>query len=65
MDVSLAREVRERAGQGCEYCRMPQRLYPAVPFPIDCITIIARQHGGTTLRTKIESLASLLEVSLP
>jgi hypothetical protein len=46
MDASLARDVRERAGQVCEYCRMPQSYYPTVPFPID--HIIARQHGGTT-----------------
>ena len=46
MDASLAREVRERAGHVCEYCRMPQSYYPTVPFPID--HIIARQHGGAT-----------------
>ena len=46
MDESLARQVRERAGHRCEYCRMPQAYYPTVPFPID--HIIARQHGGTT-----------------
>ena len=44
MDESLARTVRERAGNVCEYCRMPQAYYPTVPFPID--HIIARQHGG-------------------
>ena len=46
MDASLARDVRERAGHVCEYCRMPESNYPTVPFPID--HIIARQHGGST-----------------
>ena len=46
MDASLARDVRERAGHVCEYCRMPESGYPTVPFPID--HIIARQHGGST-----------------
>jgi len=46
METALAREVRERAGHACEYCRMPQTFYPTVPFPID--HIIARQHGGVT-----------------
>jgi HNH endonuclease len=46
MDASLARDVRERAGHMCEYCRMPESNYPTVPFPID--HIVARQHGGTT-----------------
>ena len=46
MDASLARDVRERAGHMCEYCRMPESNYPTVPFPID--HVIARQHGGST-----------------
>lgn len=44
MDERKAKEVRRRAGNVCEYCRMPQAYYPTVPFPID--HIIARQHGG-------------------
>jgi len=46
MDHALARKVRERAANVCEYCRMPQVYYPTVPFPVD--HIIARQHGGLT-----------------
>jgi hypothetical protein len=46
MDELLAREVRHRARNVCEYCRMPQALYPTVPFPID--HVISRQHGGLT-----------------
>jgi len=45
MTETLAREVWRRAGNACEYCRMPQAFYPA-PFQID--HIIARQHGGVT-----------------
>ncbi len=45
-DERLAQEVRRRAKDTCEYCRMPQRYYPTVVFPID--HIIARQHGGLT-----------------
>jgi hypothetical protein len=44
MDDLLAETVRRRANLACEYCRMPQALYPTVPFPID--HIIAKQHGG-------------------
>jgi hypothetical protein len=46
MDESLAEQVRQRAGDACEYCLMPQAYYPTVPFPID--HIIARQHEGPT-----------------
>jgi hypothetical protein len=44
MDESTAKEVRRRAGNVCEYCRMPHEYDPTVPFPLD--QIIARQHGG-------------------
>jgi hypothetical protein len=47
MDPSLARAVRLRAANVCEYCRMPQNCYPTVVFPID--HIVARQHGGQTI----------------
>lgn len=40
---AIQREVRRRAGDACEYCRMPQSAY-AVPLQID--HIIARQHRG-------------------
>jgi 5-methylcytosine-specific restriction endonuclease McrA len=46
MDESLAEQVRQRAGDACEYCLMPQAYYPTVPFPID--HIIARHHEGPT-----------------
>lgn len=45
MDDAVVRGIRRRAGHACEYCRIPQRLYPA-PFQID--HIVARQHGGAT-----------------
>jgi len=46
MDERLIREVWRRASSACEYCRMPQRFYPA-PFQVD--HIIARQHGGKSV----------------
>ncbi len=52
MDEFLARMVRERARNACEYCQMPQAYYPTVAFPIDHIT--ARQHSG---RTRFGNLA--------
>jgi hypothetical protein len=47
MDETQADQVRQRANRACEYCHMPQALYPTVPFPID--HVIARQHGGKTV----------------
>ncbi len=47
MDETLIEQVRRRAGQACEYCKMPRACYPTVPFPID--HIIAQQHGGRTV----------------
>lgn len=45
MDAAIAAEVRERAGQVCEYCRMPQAAHVRT-FPVD--HIIAQQHQGPT-----------------
>jgi hypothetical protein len=45
MDDDLEDFVRLRAGEQCEYCRMPQIFHP-LPFQID--HIIAQQHHGTT-----------------
>lgn len=45
MDKRLDQEVRRRAKDICEYCRMPQTFYRH-RFVID--HIIARQHGGPT-----------------
>ncbi|AMV23539.1 HNH endonuclease [Gemmata sp. SH-PL17] len=36
--------VRARAGAVCEYCRLPEALYPG---PYTTEHIIARQHGGS------------------
>jgi hypothetical protein len=46
MDESLAQQVRERAGNVCEYCHMPQAFYQTV-FQIE--HIIAKQHSGRTV----------------
>jgi hypothetical protein len=44
MDAALRREVVERAGSRCEYCRLKQDHQPAVSLQIE--HVIARQHGG-------------------
>jgi HNH endonuclease len=44
MDAALVRAVWRRAGNACEYCRMPRASYP-VPYALD--HVIARQHGGS------------------
>ena len=51
MNRELARAVRERAAERCEYCRIPQFAFP-LPFQID--HIIATQHRGQTI---LENLA--------
>jgi hypothetical protein len=45
MDAATRDLVRTRAGNACEYCRLPQAALPAVTFPIEHIT--AKQHGGS------------------
>lgn len=44
MDAATKRLVRERAGDRCEYCRLPQSAQPYVTFPID--HVVPRKHGG-------------------
>src|SRR4051794_18592391 len=45
MDESLRRLVRSRAGDRCEYCRLPQELAPFARFQIEHVR--AKQHGGS------------------
>ena len=45
MSEALDGRVRKRAGNRCEYCRVPAEI-SAFAFPLD--HIIARQHGGET-----------------
>jgi hypothetical protein len=44
MDPALRDLVRQRAGDRCEYCGLPQSSAPFVPFHVE--HIIAQQHGG-------------------
>lgn len=44
MDAALIELIRERAGNVCEYCRLPQAASP-LRFVID--HVIARQHQGS------------------
>jgi HNH endonuclease len=46
MDERLGRQVRRRAGQVCEYCRLPATVDP-LWFEIE--HVIPVQHGGTTV----------------
>jgi 5-methylcytosine-specific restriction endonuclease McrA len=41
---AVRQQVRERAGQRCEYCRLPER-FSFQPYQID--HVVARKHGGT------------------
>jgi hypothetical protein len=47
MDEGLRKRVWDRAGDVCEYCRIPQRL-DVLPFQIDHIIAI-KHHGPTEL----------------
>lgn len=44
MNASLQELVRARAGNRCEYCRLPASVLPLTTFHIE--HIVARQHGG-------------------
>lgn len=45
MEPAIRNEVRQRAGNRCEYCRLRQQDEEENPFHIE--HIIALQHGGT------------------
>jgi hypothetical protein len=44
MDAAARQLVWQRAGDRCEYCRLPQAAAPAFTFHVEHIR--ARQHGG-------------------
>ena len=44
MEPWLREFVRTRAGNVCEYCRIPQTATPLIPFHIE--HIVSKQHGG-------------------
>jgi hypothetical protein len=46
MDETLAAEVRARAGFRCEYCQLPDSIYP---WPFEIEYVVAQQHGGPTV----------------
>jgi hypothetical protein len=46
MDNALRSLVRRRAGNACEYCRLPQAASPIARFHVE--HIVARQHDGAT-----------------
>ena len=45
MGPGLKELVRRRAGNACEYCRLPQDATPLISFHIE--HIVSRQHGGS------------------
>ncbi|MBW3543302.1 MAG: HNH endonuclease [Planctomycetes bacterium] len=45
MSQALRELVRQRAGQRCEYCQLPEEAFP---FPFEIDHIIARKHRGAT-----------------
>jgi 5-methylcytosine-specific restriction endonuclease McrA len=45
MDAATRELVKRRAGDRCEYCRVPQAATPLIPFHVE--HIIARQHEGS------------------
>jgi len=45
MDARTRELVRRRAGDACEYCRIPQQATPLIPFHVE--HIVSKQHGGT------------------
>ena len=44
MDAVAKKLLRERAGDACEYCRLPQKWYS--PYKLQVEHIVARQHHG-------------------
>jgi hypothetical protein len=46
----LARQVRIRADQRCEYCHLPEE-FSSIPMEID--HIVAEQHGGQTVLSNL------------
>jgi 5-methylcytosine-specific restriction endonuclease McrA len=50
MNDALEQLVRQRAGNVCEYCGLPQRL-SRLRLPID--HVVARQHGGETVEDNL------------
>ena len=44
MDRQPRQFVRDRAGDKCEYCQLPQRMSPVAQLQIE--HIIPRKHGG-------------------
>ena len=50
MESVLEQFVRRRAGDACEYCRLPQR-FSRLKFSVD--HVIARQHRGPTIQSNL------------
>lgn len=44
IDAATKTMIRERAGQRCEYCHLPQESLPAMAFHVE--HVIPKQHHG-------------------
>ena len=44
MNAATRRRILDRAGNRCEYCRLPQDSAPVIRFQIE--HVLPRQHGG-------------------
>ncbi len=61
MEASIRAEVRERAGNACEYCRLPQDDSPLAVLHIE--HIIPKIHGGSD---NLDNLAlACIDCNLP
>ena len=58
MDAAVRQLVWHRAGDRCEYCRLPQAAAPAFTFHVEHIR--ARQHG----ERPVEELRDYLRITL-
>ncbi len=51
MDAAARREVRKRAGNCCEYCRMPQSAAPFLTFHMEHIQATQHVHDDSLQNT--------------
>ena len=50
MDARLRQFIRDRAGNRCEYCQLPQAAIKAV---LQVEHVVARQHQGGTIEDNL------------
>jgi hypothetical protein len=67
MDEATGQLVRRRAGNRCEYCRVPQKATPFIPFHIEHMTEHFLTEGGeiTGLTPTGRATVRLLNMNAP